>query len=141
MLPLVLLLTSCDTDCNDCGPENSKSYELRSNTAEDMMFVFYRDFESGTITDSVFIDGNQKVTLFGILGFTASSDSELDLPPYDSYDSVKIRKSSLEYKIYYKDSCGYNINNPLCEENYLLEEEGKTNSGGSFSRYVLNFME
>jgi len=118
-LALALAATSCDTDCNDCGPTGYTRYYLKNTLSEDLHLTW---FQSSGIVEEIVVSAQTRVVLFeaskSITNATGTL-GEITKRPFGSiapYDSVRVRLGS--GTITYLEGLCEQAGNLLCEENY-----------------------
>ena len=128
----LILLGSCDTDCNDCDPYISRTYSIKSTLNESVRMVFFRN--SGQESE-VILDSNSSEILYQIS--RVSQSGLLSVEPF-AFDSLKIFSgSNILYDFDRSDNCEIPFN-ALCEENFIKVSEEKDNADNTFVEYRLD---
>jgi len=111
-LGLVLLSSSCDSDCNDCDPYTEVSYSIVNDLDQGFVLNFYRN--EGKLSE-VTLARNSKKILYRIS--RAFQGGVLPVAPFD-FDSLKIYSGNDSVLGFSSKSNCDNPVNALCEENF-----------------------
>ena len=110
------MISSCNSDCNDCGAYTTRAYFLKNGLSQSLEVKFYL---SGN-EESVIVDVNQEVELFG--RSIIHQSGLLNFEPF-IYDSAYFVIGSVPSSEFYSNQC--DLISPVCEGSYELSLESK----------------
>ena len=117
---LMLMSSSCDTDCNDCGPTGHTRYYIKNSTNEDFkLYWFGNTTLPSHIAHEFVIPAGERLLIYE--SSLTGTSGPISTPPFNSitpYDSIKLELVSRTVT-YLKGDCD-STRNPLCEDNYEL---------------------
>lgn len=138
LLPVVLA-TSCNKNCNDCGPTSIINYSIDNKFDSNVEFVFFGDTLTEFKIDTLQIESNKKMQVIKFIsgGGGYVSDNLLCAPFSSCYDSLNVIIADTLYQTFVFGDC--ESNNPMCEANYKLVSETKDKKENVFKEYVFTF--
>ena len=133
---IILMGSSCDTDCNDCGPVIHEKYFMENFTNERIRVSWFGSGTPSNLSGEFVIPAKQKLTIHessNIISTETGTLGPLNLPPFSSdpldytFDSVKFSflETSKKTLIFKNSECEVS-ENPLCRKNWLLVENINT---------------
>lgn len=117
----LIILGSCNTDCNDCSPTGYTQYYMKNSRSEDIrLYWFGNTTLPSNIAHGFTISAGERILLYE--SSLTGTSGLISTPPFNSitpYDSIKIESASATASIYLNEDCSRS-DNPLCEESYEL---------------------